>query len=149
MERVLPTLARQLTSQARQEEVIELPKAQISGHRIHYRLYSGCAVVRPEGACNTDTTEALAKLVNSSLLESRNLIVDLSHSRYVETPGYRWIVRQFEQLELSGKSLIVTGLPPSVERAFKLLGLDRMVPVARDVSIAMEMIQAPKEKIAV
>ena len=116
--------------------------ARISGHRIHYKIADGCAVVRPEGACNEARTEALARLVNSSLVESRNLIIDLSHSEYVETPGFRWIVRQFRQLESDGRTLVVAGLPPSVERAFKLLKLDTMVPVAKDVAEAFRKIDS-------
>ena len=85
-------------------------------------------------------SEALAHLVNSSLAEAQHLILDLSHSKYVETPGYRWIVRQFRDLEANGKTLIVVGLPQSVERTFKLLRLHDIVPVARDVSEAKKMI---------
>ena len=118
--------------------------ARISGHRIHYKITDGCAVVRPEGACDEARTEALARLVNSSLVESKNLILDLSHSEYVETPGFRWIVRQFRQLESNGRTLVVTGLPPSVERAFKLLKLDAMVPVAKNVEEAYSKINASK-----
>lgn len=116
--------------------------ARISGHRIHYKISDGCAVVRPEGACDEARTEALARLVNSSLVESKNLIIDLSHAEYVETPGFRWIVRQFRQLESDGRTLVVAGLPPTVERAFKLLKLDTMVPVAKDVADAYAKIDS-------
>ena len=122
-----------------------LPKARISSHRIHYHVSNGCAVVRPEGACNADTTEALARLVNSPLIRSKHLILDLSRARYVETPGYRWIIRQLKQLESAGKSLVVVGLPPSVMRAFTLLRLDKSVPTAASVAEALERIRAPRE----
>ena len=122
-----------------------MPRARILTHRIHYHVSNGCAVVRPEGACTAETTEALARLVNSPLIESRHLVLDLSHAKYVETPGYRWIVRQLKDLESSGKSLVVVGLPPSVERAFKLLRLDRSVPTAVDVSAALRQLRGDRE----
>ncbi len=125
-----------------------MPEARILSHKIHYHVSDGCAVVRPEGGCNAETTEALARLVNSPIISSKHLILDLSRARYVETPGYRWILRQLKQLEASGKSLVVTGLSPSVTRAFRLLRLDEMVPVASTVSAAMRRLQ-PTRRLAV
>ena len=122
-----------------------MPTARIDSHQIHYHVSDGYAVVRPEGACDAATTEALARLVNSPLIESRNLVLDLSHSKYVETPGYRWIVRQFRHAESSGKSVVVVGLPPSAERAFNLLKLDKIVPTAASVSEAIRVLEKPKE----
>lgn len=121
-----------------------MPEARIFSHRFHYRLVDDCAVVRPEGACNEDRTQALARLVNSPLIDSKNLILDLSHTDYVESPGFRWIVRQVKQFESSGRTLVITGIPPSVDRAFKLLRLDRIVSVTKDVSEAISMIHGKK-----
>lgn len=123
-----------------------MPNARIASHRIHYRVSSECAVVRPEGPCDAKATEALATLVNSPLIESKNLIIDLSRSDYVETPGYRWLMRRLKELDAAGKKLIVTGLPPSVERAFKLLRLDRSIPTADNVSEALERIHSAEGK---
>jgi anti-anti-sigma factor len=120
-------------------------KATIFDHRIHYNVLDGCAIVRPEGACDAQVTEALAKLVNSSMLQSRNLVIDLSHCAYVETPGYRWLVRQLRQLESDGRELIVAGMPPAVERVFKLLHFDRMIPTAQDVPDALKRLHGQRE----
>ncbi len=117
-----------------------MPVARIRNHRIHYRVWGDYAVVRPEGPCNQSEIEALASFVSSSLVEYKNLVVDFSHSRYVETPGFRWIVRQFRQLESSGKTLVVAGLPPSMERSFKLLRLNETVPVTKNVPEALAML---------
>ncbi|MCE5323305.1 STAS domain-containing protein [bacterium] len=122
-----------------------MPTARITGHQIHYSVSDGYAIVRPEGACDEGTTQALAHFVNSPMIESRNLILDLSRSKYVETPGYRWIVRQFRHAESAGKSLVVVGLPPSVERAFNLLKLDKIVPTVHTVPEALDLLGKPKE----
>ena len=118
-----------------------MPEARISSHRFHYHLVDGCAVVRPEGACTEDRIEALAKLVNSPLLDSKDLVLDLSHAEYVESPGFRWIVRQVRTLEANGRSLVLAGLQPTVERAYRLLLLDKVVPAARDVPEALNKVQ--------
>lgn len=125
-----------------------MPEARISGHRFHYNLDDGCAVVRPEGACDASRTEALARLANSPLIDARNLVLDLSHADYVESPGFRWLVRQVRKLEAAGRTLVVVGLSPQADRAFKLLKLDRMIPTAADVAEAMEIVHAGREALA-
>jgi len=122
-----------------------LRKATILDHRIHYNVSDGCAVVRPEGACDAEVTQALAKLANSSLVKSKNLVLDLSRCAYVETPGYRWLVRQLRQLESSGRMLVVAGMTPAVSRVFKLLHFDRMIPVAKDGPEALDRLCGVKE----
>ncbi len=109
----------------------------------------GCAIVRPEGACDAKVTAALGKLVNSSLLESKNLVLDLSRCAYVESPGYRWLVRQLRQLESSGRELVIAGMPPAIARVFKLLKFDKMIPTAKDVSSALASLHSNKEHVSV
>lgn len=121
-----------------------MPNAKIFSHKIHYRISDGYAVVRPEEACNEETTEALAHLASSNLIDSKHLVLDLSHSKYVATPGYRWILRRLKELESSGKSLTLVGLSPTVERTFKLLRLDESIPTAKTVPEAIAMIRCQK-----
>lgn len=131
------TYTRFIAAHALRQKDIEMREANISSHRFSYRLVDGCAIVRPEGACNEARTEALARLVNSPLISAQNLILDLSHADYVESPGFRWLVRQVRQLESDGKRLVLASVPESVDRALKLLKLDRVVPVAVDVKEAL------------
>lgn len=124
-------------------------EARISSHRFGYTLVDGCAIVRPEGACNEERTEALARLVNSPLISAKHLILDLSHADYIDSPGYRWLVRQVRQLESDGKRLMLASAPESVDRALKLLKLDRLVPVAINVKDALARMEIVEEPAAV
>lgn len=117
----------------RAERKAKMPDARIRNHRIHYKVTDDYALVRPEEACDESTTEAIASLVNSPIIESRNLIIDFSRVDYVETPGFRWLIRQCRTLQNQGRKLVVCGLPSSVERAFKVLRLDDVIPRAKTV----------------
>lgn len=119
--------------------------ATVSSHHFSYNLVDGCAIVRPEGGCNEERTEALARFVNSPLISARNLILDLSRAPYIESPGYRWLVRQVRALESEGRQLVLAGVPESVERGLKLLKLESVVPMAADVKEALEKL-SPKPK---
>jgi anti-anti-sigma factor len=118
-----------------------VPEAKIGKHRFHYNVVDDIAVIRLEEACDQDTTEALAILANSPIMEGRALIIDLSRAQYVETPGFRWIIRQYRQLESTGRSLVLTGLEQNVERAFCLLKLDNLIPTAANVPEALKLLQ--------
>jgi len=122
-------------------------EARISSHRFSYSLVDGSAIVRPEGACNEETTEALARFVNSPLIGAKNLILDLSHAGYVESHGYRWLVRQVRALESDGRRLMLAGVPASVERALKLLKLDMVVPVAKNVKEALAKLETAEQSV--
>ena len=121
--------------------------ATVSSHRFSYSLVDGCAIVRPEGACNEERTEALARFVSSPLIGAKNLVLDLSHTDYVESPGFRWIVRQVRMLENDGKRLVLAGVPSPVERALKLLKLDGVIPTAKDVKSALAHINCEPEPV--
>ncbi len=125
-----------------------MPQGNINGRKFHYNISDGIAIVRPEHACDEKTTEALAVLVNSNLIESKSLILDFSHTEYVESPGFRWIVRQFRQFETTGKRLIVAGLSPAAQRAFKLLKLDELIESAATVSEAIDLVRPKKLAVA-
>lgn len=120
-------------------------EARIATHRFHYRVIDDCAIVRPDGACNEERTQALAKFVSSPLISANHLILDLSQADYVETPGFRWLLRHVKDLESRGKTLTVVGLSPSVERAFNLLKLNRVIGVAKDVPEALERIHVSRQ----
>jgi anti-anti-sigma factor len=118
-----------------------LRHARISGFRIDYNVIDGCAVVRPEDACDSKGAEALASLVNSPVIAAKHLVLDLSRVEYIETPGYRWILRQIKQLEEAGRKLVVAAVPPSIERVFKLLRLDQIIPITNNIKAALELIE--------
>lgn len=126
-----------------------MPDARIRNHKIHYRVMHEYAIIRPEEGCNESTIEAIAALVNSPIIQSRNLIVDLSHVEYVETPGFRWLMRQCRNLQSEGRNLVVCGLPRSVERAFMVLRLDSVIPCVKGIVEAQEMLSVDNRAIAV
>jgi len=124
-----------------------VPEAKIGNHRFHYSIVDSTAVIRPEQACDQDTTEALATLASSQIMEGRALVIDLSRTPYVETPGFRWIIRQYRQLESAGRSLVLTGLEENVARSFCLLKLDNLIPTAASVPEALKILQGTQAAI--
>lgn len=105
---------------------------------LHVEKLSEAIVISPEGACDLECTAALEGLINHIEVEpKKNIILDASRLKYIDTSGFRWIVDQFRKLQEKGGSLIIAGLGGPAERAFKLLQLDKYIPEAKTVDAAL------------
>jgi len=82
----------------------------------------------------------------SKVSSNRSIIIDASKVNYIETPGFRWIIKQFRKLQEIGGSLIVAGLAGPAERAFKLLQLDKYIPSAATVEAALARVKRNQEQ---
>jgi len=122
-------------------------QVQPKPHELHVEQFSEAIVIRPEGACDRECAEALDGLVSRIEGEpQKNVILDASRLRYIETPGFRWIIEQFRKLQDRGGSLVIAGLKGSAERAFRLLQLDKFIPAASTVEAALARIRRSREE---
>lgn len=144
----LPTLARQLTPQARKEEGRSvMTQLKPPPSVLHVKNLGEAIVICPEGACDDECTEALESIIKQ--IEARpqtNIIIDVSKVNYIETSGFRWIIKQFRKLQEIGGSLIVAGLAGPAERAFRLLQLDKYIPEAATVDAALARVKRNQEQ---
>jgi len=120
----------------------EKPLSNVTTHEAR-----GCVIVGLNGACDDECANELGRTVDS-LVESghTSLILDLSRTKYVESSGFRLILDRLTRLHELGGQLIVTGLCGTVGRAFKLLKLDKSVPVAEDVNSAVQLLSEHERK---
>lgn len=95
-------------------------------------------VISPEGACDQKCTEELDGVIRKiEGVEQKNIILDASRLKYIDTPGFRWIIDQCRKLQEFGGSLIIAGLKGPAERAFKLLQLEKFIPAVANVEGAI------------
>ena len=115
--------------------------------RVTTREARGCVIVGLNGACDSACADELGRTVDS-LVDSghTSIVLDLSRTRYVESAGFRLIVDRLSRLHELGGQLIVSGLQGTVGRAFKLLKLDRSVPVVDDVGSALQYVSTKERK---
>ncbi len=95
-------------------------------------------VLHPEGPCDTECTRVLDGIViEIERAAGKDIILDASDVKYIDTPGFRWITDHFRKIQDLGGQLVVVGLKGPAERAFKLLQLDRFIPLAANVDAAL------------
>lgn len=105
---------------------------------LHVRTLGEVIVISPEGACDMECAEALEGLMNRiESAKQKDIILDASHLKYIDTPGFRWIIKQCRKLQDLGGSLVLAGLKGPAERAFKLLQLDKFIPAFTTVDGAL------------
>jgi anti-anti-sigma factor len=121
-----------------------MKQIQESRRALHIETRGEAIVVSPEGVCDLECTRALEGIIGQIDDGTRkNIVLDASHLKYIETPGFRWIVDRFRKLQELGGSLVIAGLAGPAERAFKLLQLDRFIPAAATVEAALARIRRP------
>lgn len=105
---------------------------------LYVRKLGEAIIIRPEGACDDECTEALDGVISHIQEKPQTtVIIDASKLKYIETSGFRWIINHFRKLQDIGGSLVIAGLAGPAERAFKLLQLDKYIPAAVSVEAAL------------
>ena len=100
-----------------------------------------------DGGCDDACAAELGRTVDSLVNSGHTcLILDLSRTQYVESSGFRLILDRLTRLRELGGHLIVTGLQGTVGRAFKLLRLEKSVPVSDDIRSALQYMEAKDQK---
>ncbi|HOM70973.1 MAG TPA: STAS domain-containing protein [Armatimonadota bacterium] len=106
-------------------------------------------VISPKGACDDHCAEVLESIIKQ--IEEKphqTVILDASKLQYIETPGFRLIIKQFRKLQELGGMLIVAGLCGPAERAFRLLQLDKYIPAVANVEAALARVRREPEQVA-
>ena len=105
---------------------------------VDYCVRRDIAIVAITGGCNDRCAEELKRLLGRLMSEGyMKYILDVSGLSFAETPGFRLIMLKVAELQELGGGLVVVGLCGRVERAFNLLKLGTLVPVANDVASAI------------
>jgi anti-anti-sigma factor len=87
----------------------------------------------------TQVLDSIVEQIENS--PGKDIILDASRVKYIDTPGFRWITDHFRKIQELGGQLVVVGLKGPAERAFRLLQLDRFIPSATNVDAALARIR--------
>ena len=60
------------------------------------------------------------------------LVLDMRHLSFMDSSGIGVLLGRLKIMQARGGALYVTGMQPSVERLFKLTGLQRVIGVVRE-----------------
>lgn len=81
---------------------------------------------RLDHSLNPQLEQSLSDLLGK---KQNRLIVDLSHSNYINSGGLRCLVTAWRQAREQGGDLILCGLNGRMEEIFSLIGFDRVFTI--------------------
>jgi len=83
-----------------------------------------CLVIATHGYINNVGGEAIAQEFSRHFDSGiKHVVLDLAHSRVVNSIGMSFLIEIIEQLEDAGGKLIFTCLDPAVEKMLSIMGL--------------------------
>lgn len=113
---------------------------------VHYAIerriiYDSIVVITVSGGLDTSCAAEM-KLLFDHLTEDGYLcyILDVTDLSFAESPGFRLLIQEVNDLQDRGGTLVVVGLSGRVARAFNLLRLGSLVPTADTVRSAISQI---------
>ncbi len=66
-----------------------------------------------------------------------SLLLDMRHLSFMDSSGIGVLLGRLKLLRQRGGGLYVTGMQPSVERLFRLSGLQRVIGIVRDGGLGL------------
>ncbi|MFC8259575.1 STAS domain-containing protein [Streptomyces sp. NPDC057291] len=101
-------------------------------------MHSGRVVLAVTGAVDRATAGALrATALEEIAAGARKLVLDFSYLSFWDSSGMGAVASAYRSASHVGASVALAGLSPTLERTYRLTGMDRVVPLHRDVCTAL------------
>ncbi|WP_442811083.1 STAS domain-containing protein [Streptomyces sp. NBC_01217] len=101
-------------------------------------MHGGRVVLAVTGAVDWATAGALRTTALKEIAAgARRLVLDCSFMCFWDSSGMGAVASAYRSATLVGTSVSVAGLSPRLEQRYRLTGMDRVVPLHRDVRTAL------------
>jgi anti-anti-sigma factor len=79
---------------------------------------------------------------DEAVATNRDVIVDLAGCRFIDSTGIGWVVRTAEQVQRSGRRLVLVAPNSQVRRVFELTRVTDHVPTHNSMESALQSLAA-------
>jgi anti-sigma B factor antagonist len=97
----------------------------------------GYAIVTAVGEIDTATVARLRQRLFDLAASGRPLVVDLDQVSFIDSAGLGALVGTAKQADAYGGGLHLVCARPKIRQLFRLVGLDRQIPLARSLDEAL------------
>ena len=102
------------------------------------RMRDGRVVLAVTGAVDWATAGALrATALQEIAAGARKLVLDFSLLSFWDSSGMGAVASAYRRATDVGASVVLAGLSPTLEKTYRLTGMDTVVPLHRDVCTAL------------
>ncbi|MET8331528.1 STAS domain-containing protein [Streptomyces sp. NPDC005181] len=101
-------------------------------------MRGGHVVIAVTGAVDWATADALrATALREIAAGAGRLVLDFSFMSFWDSSGIGAVAAAYRSATHIGASVALAGLSPTLEKRYRLTGMDRVVPLHRDVCAAL------------
>ncbi|MGW8952506.1 STAS domain-containing protein [Streptomyces sp. NPDC055709] len=102
------------------------------------RMRGGRVVISVTGALDLSTVDALRATAHQEIQTgARQLVLDLSAMPFWDSSGMGAVASVYRRAARVGASVALAGLSSTLEKKYRLTGMDRVVPLHGDVCTAL------------
>jgi anti-sigma B factor antagonist len=101
---------------------------------IRARREPGCVVVTVAGEVDIATVARLRARLSALAVGGVPLVADLDQVSFIDATGLGALAGAARQATAQGSSMYVVCARPQTRRLFRVTGLDRQIPLARDLA---------------
>jgi anti-sigma B factor antagonist len=112
---------------------------------IRARREAGYVIVSVAGEIDIATVARLRERLTALAVGGLPLVADLDQVSFIDATGLGALAVAARQAAAHGVSLHVVCSRPQTRRLFRVTGLDRQVPLARDLAEALGALEAGRE----
>ncbi|MFI5633426.1 STAS domain-containing protein [Streptomyces sp. NPDC051664] len=101
-------------------------------------MHDGCVVLAVTGAVDWANAGALrATALEEIAAGARKLVLDLSFMSFWDSSGMGAVASAYRSATHVGASVALAGLSPTLEKTYRLTGMDKVIALHRDVCTAL------------
>jgi len=106
---------------------------------ISHETHKDTLVIKTVGYINNTAGEKLVEVFEKNFIGGLNrVIIDLGHSKVVNSIGISHLIDIIEKLNQSHSKLVFTNLDPTIEKTFNIMGIFQFAEKADSVDSALE-----------
>lgn len=98
-------------------------------------------VARVSGEVDLANVDHLKQAIQPVLRNGRNVILDLSHLRYIDSTGLYVLAYAHKALQQHNCQLVVVGASPTITKILRIFGLDGLAPRVSSLDEAMNLLR--------
>lgn len=76
------------------------------------------------GEIDLNTVNVLESHIDDALLQKKDIIIDMSNVRFIDSTGIGLLVQTYKRLKQYGKSITITNAQESVRKVFRITCLE-------------------------
>jgi anti-sigma B factor antagonist len=104
---------------------------------INHEDLPAAVLVRLSGEVDLDTTGALRDALDPIVNQRRNVILDCSALRYIDSAGFHVLFRAHQELKRHGRQMLIAAPSSTLEHAFKIINIEKHIHCVRSVNEAL------------